>query len=99
MFRLVVVVVGLCFTSAADRTEPAGGSWFVAAVYEHSVVLNPEPRTPLSRPAALRHMHDNLRVFEQQAALAAQQVCSRQKSGLLTSRERLYLCALRRLYS
>nr|XP_040045062.1 biotinidase [Gasterosteus aculeatus aculeatus] len=73
MFRLVVVVVGLCFTSAADRTEPAGGSWFVAAVYEHSVVLNPEPRTPLSRPAALRHMHDNLRVFEQQAALAAQQ--------------------------
>ncbi|XP_037329487.2 biotinidase [Pungitius pungitius] len=74
MFRLVVVFAGLASTSSlAGRTEPGAGSWFVAAVYEHSVVLNPEPRVPLSRPAALQHMHNNLRVYEQQAALAAQQ--------------------------
>uniref|UniRef100_A0A7N6AX89 CN hydrolase domain-containing protein n=1 Tax=Anabas testudineus TaxID=64144 RepID=A0A7N6AX89_ANATE len=46
---------------------------YVAAVYEHRLILNPEPRVPLSRSAALQHMHKNLDVYEEQAALAAQQ--------------------------
>nr|XP_054600820.1 biotinidase isoform X1 [Nothobranchius furzeri] len=46
---------------------------YIAAVYEHTVILNPEPRTPLSRHDALRHMQRNLDVYEEQAALAAQQ--------------------------
>lgn len=47
---------------------------YVAAVYEHNVVLNPEPHVPLSRHDALQHMWRNLDVYEEQAALAAQQV-------------------------
>lgn len=48
-------------------------SSYVAAVYEHSVILNPEPRVPTSRAAALRHMRKNLDVYEEQAAHAARQ--------------------------
>ncbi|XP_072303373.1 biotinidase [Eucyclogobius newberryi] len=48
-------------------------SSYVAAVYEHRVLLNPEPRVTLSRSAALRHMRRNLQVFAQQAARAALQ--------------------------
>ncbi|CAG11132.1 unnamed protein product, partial [Tetraodon nigroviridis] len=46
---------------------------YVAAVYEHSPVLNPEPRVPLSRLEALQHLQKNLDTFEDQAARAAQQ--------------------------
>lgn len=47
-------------------------SSYVAAVYEHHVVLNPKPHVPLSRQEALQHMRQNLQVYEQQAASAAQ---------------------------
>ncbi|XP_061598652.1 biotinidase [Cololabis saira] len=53
-------------------TECVGGS-YVAAVYEHRVILNPEPRTPLSRRDALTHMQRNLDIYEEQAARAARQ--------------------------
>ncbi|XP_076609953.1 biotinidase [Chaetodon auriga] len=46
---------------------------YVAAVYEHNLILNPEPHVPLSRPAALLHMQKNLDIYEEQAARAAQQ--------------------------
>ncbi|KAM9383747.1 biotinidase [Pholidichthys leucotaenia] len=46
---------------------------YVAAVYEHRVVLNPEPHIPLSRRDALSHMLKNLDIYEKQAARAAQQ--------------------------
>ncbi|KAM9336588.1 biotinidase-like [Symphorus nematophorus] len=59
---------------AADgRTGPVAASSYIAAVYEHNIVLNPDPRTPVSRLAALQHMQKNLDVYEKQAALAAQQ--------------------------
>uniref|UniRef100_A0A8C6UL79 Biotinidase n=1 Tax=Neogobius melanostomus TaxID=47308 RepID=A0A8C6UL79_9GOBI len=48
-------------------------SSYVAAVYEHYVILNPEPRVPLSRREALQHMRQNVQVYEQQAASAAYQ--------------------------
>lgn len=48
-------------------------SSYVAAVYEHRVVLNPEPRVPLSRREALQHMRQNVQVYQQQAAAAARQ--------------------------
>lgn len=60
--------------ASAIREEPRGGSSYVAAVYEHSLVLNPEPRVPLSRAAALRHMKQNLDIYEEQAARASEQV-------------------------
>lgn len=47
---------------------------YVAAVYEHRLILNPDPRVPLSRLEALRHLQKNLDIFENQAARAAQQV-------------------------
>ncbi|XP_030644720.1 biotinidase-like [Chanos chanos] len=46
---------------------------YVAAVYEHRVILNPEPHVPNEREAALAHMSKNLDVFEVQAASAARQ--------------------------
>uniref|UniRef100_A0A3B4A686 Biotinidase n=1 Tax=Periophthalmus magnuspinnatus TaxID=409849 RepID=A0A3B4A686_9GOBI len=48
-------------------------SSYVAAVYEHCVALNPEPRVPVSRSAALRHLRQNLQVYSKQAARAALQ--------------------------
>ncbi|XP_013870188.1 biotinidase [Austrofundulus limnaeus] len=46
---------------------------YVAAVYEHNLILNPDPRVPVSRHDALQHMQRNLDVYEKQAALAALQ--------------------------
>ncbi|XP_030644757.1 biotinidase-like [Chanos chanos] len=46
---------------------------YIAAVYEHHVILNPDPRVQLEREAALVHMNKNLDVFEEQAASAAKQ--------------------------
>lgn len=63
----------LSFLSAVGQTQPAMDS-YVAAVYEHRLILNPEPRVPLSRTDALQHMQKNLDVYEEQAALAAEQV-------------------------
>ncbi|XP_060948439.1 biotinidase [Limanda limanda] len=70
----VALYVGFyVLTSAAGRTESAPGSSYVAAVYEHHVVLNPEPRVPLSRPEALRHVEKNLQIYEEQSERAALQ--------------------------
>uniref|UniRef100_UPI003AAB093A biotinidase n=1 Tax=Centroberyx gerrardi TaxID=166262 RepID=UPI003AAB093A len=57
------------FTSSSTTV----GSSYLAAVYEHRVILNPEPHVALSRPAALQHLHQNLDVYEEQAARAAQE--------------------------
>uniref|UniRef100_A0A3P8VLV4 Biotinidase n=1 Tax=Cynoglossus semilaevis TaxID=244447 RepID=A0A3P8VLV4_CYNSE len=51
----------------------SAGSSYVAAVYEHRVFLNPEPRVPLSRCDALKHVQKNLDIYEEQAARAAKQ--------------------------
>ncbi|XP_029975953.1 biotinidase [Salarias fasciatus] len=51
----------------------AADSSYIAAVYEHRVVLNPEPRVPLSRRDALQLLERNLEIYEQQAARAALQ--------------------------
>uniref|UniRef100_A0A3B4XLU9 Biotinidase n=1 Tax=Seriola lalandi dorsalis TaxID=1841481 RepID=A0A3B4XLU9_SERLL len=71
---LLIVAVCLCFSllSVVGQTEPVADSSYVAAVYEHHLILNPEPHVPLSRPAALQHMQKNLDIYEEQAARAAQ---------------------------
>lgn len=66
---LVVVLLLFCL----GETESAGDS-YVAAVYEHRVILNPNPRVPVTRREALIHMQKNLDIYEEQAAKAAQQV-------------------------
>ncbi|KAK2887715.1 hypothetical protein QQF64_013025 [Cirrhinus molitorella] len=63
----VLSLSGLQLILAADYPS------YVAAVYEHRVLLNPNPGLPLNRSSALEHMKQNLRVFEEQTALAAQQ--------------------------
>ncbi|XP_074468917.1 biotinidase-like [Sebastes fasciatus] len=74
MFLLVVVVFVSCsLMSAAGQTEPVLDSSYVAAVYEHNLILNPDPRVPLSRLAALQHMQKNLDIYEEQTARAAEQ--------------------------
>lgn len=74
MFLSVVVFVALSVLLAAGQTRASVEASYVAAVYEHHLILNPEPRVPLSRTAALQHMHKHLDIYEEQAALAAQQV-------------------------
>nr|XP_023991198.1 biotinidase-like [Salvelinus alpinus] len=59
-------------TRAGDRTEGTPGPSYVAAVYEHQVILNPEPHVPLSLAATLEHMR-NLKDQEEQAARPAEQ--------------------------
>ncbi len=68
------IVVSFSLTLAVVHTGPVVDSSYVAAVYEHNLILNPEPRVPLSRPDALKHMQKNLDIYEEQAARAAQQV-------------------------
>lgn len=67
MFTLLLLLIAP--TEAIDSS-------YVAAVYEHRLFLNPDPRVPLSRPEALQHLQKNLNVFEHQASRAAQQVPS-----------------------
>ncbi|XP_029023049.2 biotinidase [Betta splendens] len=66
----VLWILASVFSAAA---QTSGQSSYVAAVYEHRLIWNPEPRVPLSRTAALRHVQQNLDVYEKQAALAAEQ--------------------------
>ncbi|GAA6214583.1 biotinidase-like, partial [Lates japonicus] len=73
MFLFAAIFVSLSFMSATGQTEPVPGSTYVAAVYEHNVILNPNPRVSVSRSAALQHMQKNLDIYEEQAARAAQQ--------------------------
>lgn len=70
-FCLFLVSIGLClwscpFVVGLDST-------YIAAVYEHRVVLNPDPHMALSRRAALKHLQQNLDVYEEQATRAARQ--------------------------
>ncbi|KAK6327725.1 hypothetical protein J4Q44_G00033710 [Coregonus suidteri] len=76
LLAVVVYVLYLSpvtLTRAGDKTEGTPDPSYVAAVYEHRVILNPEPHVPLSRDAALKHMMRNLKVYEEQAARAAEQ--------------------------
>lgn len=66
---LFIVFVSVYF----GPTEAVADSSYIAAVYEHSVILNPNPHVSLSRRDALRHMQRNLDVYEEQAARAAEQ--------------------------
>lgn len=75
---LFVAFLGLSLSPAIVLTGPVADSSYVAAVYEHNVILNPNPHVPLSRPEALQHMQKNLDIYEEQAARAAQQVPSEQ---------------------
>ncbi|XP_034747235.1 biotinidase [Etheostoma cragini] len=73
MFLSVVVFCSFALTSSVSLTESDVDPWYVAAVYEHNVILNPEPGVPLSRVDALQHMQKNLDIYEEQAARAARQ--------------------------
>ncbi|TDH04266.1 hypothetical protein EPR50_G00150090 [Perca flavescens] len=69
----LIVVVSFSLISAVVQTEPVMDSWYVAAVYEHNLILKSKPDVPLSRLDALQHMQKNLDIYEEQAAQAAQQ--------------------------
>lgn len=68
----LTVLVGVFVVSVIG--DPAVDTSYVAAVYEHEIILNPDPRVPISRVKALQHMQKNLDIYEVQAARAAQQV-------------------------
>uniref|UniRef100_A0A672YBV3 Biotinidase n=1 Tax=Sphaeramia orbicularis TaxID=375764 RepID=A0A672YBV3_9TELE len=69
LFLLFAVFSG----SWTGQTVAGLDSSYIAAVFEHRVILNPEPHVPLSRHHALQHLQKNLDVYEEQAARAAQQ--------------------------
>ncbi|CAJ1064652.1 biotinidase-like isoform X1 [Xyrichtys novacula] len=64
---------GTYLTVAAGQTQPAMESSYIAAVYEHNLITNPDPRVLVSRQAALQHMQKNLDIYEVQTAQAAQE--------------------------
>nr|XP_046273385.1 biotinidase-like [Scatophagus argus] len=70
---LSIAIFTFSLTLAIVQTEPTVDSSYIAAVYEHNLVLNPDPRVPLSHADALQHMRKNLDIYEVQAAQAAQQ--------------------------
>lgn len=71
LFVLVIVaVLWQCHTASSQ--EDSGH--YIAAVYEHRVMLNPNPSDVCSRQGALEHMSKNLEIFEEQATEAAKQV-------------------------
>ncbi|XP_062846869.1 biotinidase [Trichomycterus rosablanca] len=69
---LITVIVAVWLTST-QVVKSAEDLSYIAAVYEHKVLLNPDPAVAVERTAALQHMNKNLEVFEEQAASAAQQ--------------------------
>ncbi|KAL1254962.1 hypothetical protein QQF64_013023 [Cirrhinus molitorella] len=80
----VLCLSGLPLILAADYPT------YVAAVYEHRVLLNPNPIVPLNRSSALEHMKQNLRVYEEQTALAAQQVTLHRQKNKQNQSKNLY---------
>uniref|UniRef100_A0A4W4FT21 Biotinidase n=1 Tax=Electrophorus electricus TaxID=8005 RepID=A0A4W4FT21_ELEEL len=70
-YGLSAAILGACVL--AIHLIGAEETLYVAAVYEHRVILNPRPGVPLRRRAALEHMEKNLHAFAEQAALAALQ--------------------------
>lgn len=74
MVILFVATLVSVYLALGQTDHVVDSSTYVAAVYEHRVILNPEPNVPLSRQDALQHMQKNLEIYEEQAALAAQQV-------------------------
>lgn len=72
----VIAVVSVYLALVISPTDSTADSSYVAAVYEHKVILNLDPRVPVSRHDALQHMQKNLDIYEEQAARAAQQVCT-----------------------
>ncbi|KAI3358509.1 hypothetical protein L3Q82_014926 [Scortum barcoo] len=85
---MFLFIVSLFFTSAVDHKGPVVvDSSYVAAVYEHNIILNPEPRVPLSRRDALQHMQKNLDIYEEQAAQAAGQNTYTKHCRLLRKRD------------
>ncbi|KAG7281351.1 hypothetical protein CRUP_023502 [Coryphaenoides rupestris] len=70
MSSTIIICLIICVNFALS---PSSSSSYTAAVYEHRVVLNPQPHLNLSRAAALRHMKTNLDVYEEQAQQAAAQ--------------------------
>ncbi|XP_054451421.1 biotinidase isoform X2 [Pteronotus mesoamericanus] len=61
------VHTGVCCVAAGRDT-----GYYVAAVYEHQLILSPNPRALTSRKQALELMNKNLNIYEQQVMTAAQ---------------------------
>ncbi|XP_060798616.1 biotinidase [Neoarius graeffei] len=66
-------VILAAWLSGARLSTAEEDLFYTAAVFEHQVLLNPEPKVAVGRKAALQHMDRNLEVFEKQATSAAQQ--------------------------
>ncbi|KAF7691374.1 biotinidase [Silurus meridionalis] len=69
---MALVVAAWCFLGICLNTA-AEDLFYTAAVYEHRVLLNPDPKQIVGRRSALKHMNRNLDVLEDQATSAAQQ--------------------------
>lgn len=72
MSLLVLVIVAVLWQCHTASSQEDSGH-YIAAVYEHRVMLNPNPSDVCSRQEALEHMSKNLEIFEEQATEAAKQ--------------------------
>ncbi|XP_053121395.1 biotinidase [Hemicordylus capensis] len=61
------------FCSQVLSVDVRKGGHYVAAVYEHHAILNPNPTTITDRQSALQLMNRNLDIYEEQVLAAARQ--------------------------
>lgn len=66
------ILILFCFE--VRPTDVHKGGHYIAAVYEHHVILNPDPTIVTDRQSALELMNRNLDIYEQQVISAAEQV-------------------------
>ncbi|XP_066484200.1 biotinidase [Tiliqua scincoides] len=63
----------ILFCSQGLAVDVGKDRHFIAAVYEHHVILNPNPTTITSRQSALQLMNRNLDIYEEQTIAAVKQ--------------------------
>ncbi|MBN3298061.1 BTD Biotinidase, partial [Amia calva] len=69
----VLIKIAALWQCSFGLSQASEGAHYIAAVYEHNIIFNPDPKVPRSRQAALDHMKENLDIYEEQVAAAAKQ--------------------------
>uniref|UniRef100_A0A8D0BEU2 Biotinidase n=1 Tax=Salvator merianae TaxID=96440 RepID=A0A8D0BEU2_SALMN len=71
IFGSIYILLLLCYKVVTEDIHR--GEHYVAAIYEHHVILNPNPTAIVSRQSALELMNRNLDIYEEQVIAAARQ--------------------------
>ncbi|KAM4689347.1 biotinidase isoform 2-T2 [Discoglossus pictus] len=86
-WKLVICIFCCHFFS----TNVQSMEYYVAAVYEHNAVLNPNAKALSSRNSALKFMGKNLEIYEEQVIAASEKVL--QQLSCMATKGRMFLVA------